>query len=122
MDRPTERSPETKPATPDRQRFWLFAALVGGAALILIALFGGHGLIRELQFRKAKQTLTAELSGIEEQNLGLRREIDALRNNGKYVETIARRDLGMVKPDEIIYQFPASGEKAAKAASPQADH
>lgn len=121
MDRPTERSPETTHATPG-QRFWLIAALVGGAALILIALFGGHGVIRELQFRKAKQTLSAELSGIEAQNLGLRREIDALRNNGKYVETIARRDLGMVKPDEIIYQFPASGEKATKAAPAQDGH
>jgi cell division protein FtsB len=67
--------------------------------------------MRWLQSDQDKKALTAELEKIEEQNTRTRREIDSLLHNGKYIETIARRDLGMVKADEIIYQFPSSKKK-----------
>jgi cell division protein FtsB len=41
-------------------------------------------------------------------------------HNGKYIESLARRDLGMVKADEIIYQFPNS-EKSSGAAQARPD-
>jgi cell division protein FtsB len=33
-------------------------------------------------------------------------------HNEKYIESLARRDLGMVKADEIIYQFPNSEKQS----------
>ena len=90
---------------------WFVIAALAGCGLLLTAIFGGHGLMRWLQFDQDKKTLTAELEKIEEQNARTRREIDSLIHNEKYIETIARRDLGMVKADEIIYQFPSSEKK-----------
>lgn len=98
----------------DQQRLLMMTALIAGGACLLMALLGEHGLLRSLQYRKEKQILSTELRRIEAQNRQLRQEIDVLRNDGKYVETIARRELGMVRSDEIIYQFPASGEKASQ--------
>lgn len=86
----------------------------------LAAFFGEHGIVRELQHRREKLALEQELRRVETQNAVLRKEIEALRNDGKYIETIARRELGMVKPDEIIYQFPPSGEKASLVKPPVA--
>ncbi|NIS60937.1 MAG: septum formation initiator family protein, partial [Proteobacteria bacterium] len=39
------------------------------------------------------------------ENDKLRAEIDNLRTNKKYIEELARRELGLVKKGEIIYQF-----------------
>ncbi len=91
---------------------WFVIAALAGCGLLLTAIFGGHGLMRWLQSDQNKKTLTAELEKIEEKNARTRREIDSLIHNEKYIETIARRDLGMVKADEIIYQFPTSEKKS----------
>jgi len=80
---------------------------------LLTAILGGHGLMRWLQSDQDKKALTVELEKIEGQNARTRREIDSLMHNEKYIEMIARRDLGMVKADEIIYQFPNSEKKSA---------
>lgn len=92
---------------------WFAIAAFAGCGLLLTAIFGGHGLMRWLQSDREKKALTAELEKIQSQNLRTRKEIDSLMHNGKYIETIARRDLGMVKGDEIIYQFPNSEKKSS---------
>ncbi len=91
---------------------WFIIASLAGCGLLLTAIFGGHGLMRWLQSDQDKKTLTAELEKIEGENARTRREIDSLIHNEKHIETIARRDLGMVKADEIIYQFPSSEKKS----------
>jgi cell division protein FtsB len=91
---------------------WFVIAALAGCGLLLTAIFDGHGLMRWLQSDQDKKTLIAELEKIEEQNARTRREIESLLHNGKYIEMIARRDLGMVKADEIIYQFPSSEKKS----------
>ena len=109
---------ETTPLQKNAQKqqpgpnIWFVIASLAGCGLLLTAIFGGHGLMRWLQFDQDKKTLSAELEKIQEQNARTRREIDSLIRNEKYIETIARRDLGMVKADEIIYQFPNSGKKS----------
>jgi len=56
--------------------------------------------------------MRSELKEIERVNMELRREnerlrveIDNLRTNKKYIEELARRELGLVKKGEIVYQF-----------------
>lgn len=106
------------PAAPQRERFWLFAALLVVVLFLLATLFGERGIMREVQYKRQKEKLEQELGKVEAQNTELRQEIEALRNNRKYIEGIARRELGMVKPDEIVYQFPPSGEPASTVKRP----
>jgi cell division protein FtsB len=58
--------------------------------------------------------LRTELEALRESNDELvreiatfKREIDALRTDPGYVERIARDELGMVRDEEIVFQFPA---------------
>lgn len=90
------------------RNLWFVIASLAGCGLLLTIIFGGQGLMRWLQSDQSKKTLTAELEKVQEQNARTRQEIDSLMHNLKYIETVARRDLGMVKADEIIYQFPNS--------------
>jgi hypothetical protein len=44
---------------------------------------------------------------LEAANAALRKEIAALRSDRRTIEGIARKELGMVREDELIYQFPS---------------
>lgn len=83
--------------------------------LILIifgfALFGQKGILRTLQASRHHASLEAELQKQEAVIQQLKKEIRALRSDRKYLESIARRELGMVKKDELVYQF---SEESAK--------
>jgi cell division protein FtsB len=70
------------------------------------ALFGEKGVLRVIQSGRQKAVLKEEVRRLEEVNSALHKEIDALRSDRRYIENIARRELGMVKQDELIYQFP----------------
>ena len=47
----------------------------------------------------------------EEENRKLREEVRRLQHEKRYIEEIARKELGMVKEGEIIYQFDSPNEK-----------
>ncbi|WP_291317076.1 septum formation initiator family protein [Desulfuromonas sp.] len=91
------------------QRWSLFPVLLV-LVLIGLALFGDKGVLRALQAGRQRDALQREVQGGEEANDALRREIEALRSDRRHIESIARRELGMVKEDELVYQF-SSGKK-----------
>ena len=52
-----------------------------------------------------KTILSQKLLEFETQNEALRVEIAALRSDRRYIERIARTELGMVRDDELVFQF-----------------
>lgn len=86
-------------------------------ALLLLgfALFGDRGILRALQAGRQKAALQEEVRQLEAASAELRQEIESLRGDRRYLEAIARRELGMVKDDELVYQF-RSTPKAARSA------
>jgi cell division protein FtsB len=54
----------------------------------------------------------AETDGRRLDNAELRRDIEALRSDTGAIEDIARRDLGLVRPGDIILRFEAQGVPA----------
>ena len=84
---------------------------VTAALLLLIALvnaelwFGKGGVPRvmELQARLDVQKASNEAAGLR--NTQLRAEVSDLKEGLEMVEEKARRELGMVKPDEILVQI-----------------
>lgn len=85
--------------------------------LILIilgfALFGKKGILRTLQASRHHAALEAEVQKQEEIIRQLKEEIQSLRSDRQYIEGIARRELGMVKEDELVYQFTQGSDKRA---------
>jgi len=85
-----------------------------GVLLLIMgfALFGERGVLHLLQLCQQKTVLEQDLALVEQQNQELRKEIDALRSDRRYIERVARTELGMVRQDELVFQF------ATKATSP----
>ena len=93
-----------KASHPDRGRlnFWPLAVV----ALILgFAFLGDRGILYMLKLSGQKADLVEKIADVESGNQALRGEIASLRGDRRYIERIARTELGMVRDDELVFQF-----------------
>lgn len=95
-------------------RHKLLLAVVGFLLLnlMLVIVFGDKGLVDLNHSRGRRDALRSKNGQVAAENLRLSREIHRLRNDPAYVEHVARQDLGMIGPGEIVLRFaPEAGEK-----------
>jgi cell division protein FtsB len=91
--------------------------LIGLILLVwYFSLFGEKGLIKIIQLRRERDRIIADVSRMEEENKRLQEEIKRLREDSRYLESVARRDLGLIKENEILFIFEeeAAAKKKAK--------
>ncbi len=88
-----------------RQRRALILVLGFLGLLLLLSLLGDRGLLQLYQMEQAKAHLEEEIRALNRENTMLRQEVEAMRRYPSRFEEIARRDLGLVRPGEIVYQF-----------------
>jgi cell division protein FtsB len=97
------------------QRRMYIIPILAVTFILYFTIFGERGLLRIYHLNKEKQDVQQRLETLKGENLKLVREVDALKNDRRYLESIARRDFGMVRKNEIIYQFPQkSDQKSAE--------
>jgi len=82
------------------------------AALIVFILyftvFGERGLLRINHLQRDRDEMLRRYQELKGENDRLRREITALQSDRRYLESIARREFGLVRSNEVIYQFPGA--------------
>ena len=76
------------------------------AFILFFTVFGDKGLLRIIELRQDKNKMEARLADSNSDNEKLKREIIALKSDRRYLESIARKDFGLVRSNEVIYQFP----------------
>ena len=79
--------------------------------MFLFIIFGENGYQRRNRMEEILQTLYLDNERLIEENLNFSRRIDRLKNDPAYVESIARRELGMVKKGEIVFNLPPKKNK-----------
>jgi cell division protein FtsB len=87
------------------------ALLLAAAILVPIKLFDQRGYVRVEKLRHELAQIEETNRGLERENDSLRHQIQAFHSDPEYIEKVARDELGMVGPDEIIYQFPESDDR-----------
>ncbi len=73
--------------------------------LLAAILFSENGFISLKRLEKEHQALIIKNEKISAENLQLYRTVKRLRHDPKYIESIARQDLGMTGKEEIILKF-----------------
>jgi cell division protein FtsL len=103
---------------PDRPWYRSRLVLVAILLLLLVAasLVGDRGLLRLYRLHRTRAALTREIEQVSAANAALAEEVRALRTDPGRIEAIAREELGLVKPGEIVYEF-----RAAAPLQPSAD-
>jgi cell division protein FtsB len=95
--------------------WWLVGVI---AIMFAFALFGNRGILHIFKLKRQQTDLQQQLTQIEAVNNGLRGEITSLSADRRHLERLARSQLGMVREDEIVYQF--AGKSQAPAPTPAA--
>jgi len=84
-----------------------FLLLILASVLIMgfLTFFGEKGILHLLRLQKEVNQIKEKNAKIQEENQKLKEEVSRLQREKRYIEEIARKELGMVKEGEIIYQF-----------------
>jgi cell division protein FtsB len=92
------RLPQRRAGSP-----WIRRGLVFLACLILLdSLFGDRGLAQTMRARRDYQRAIVELGRVKDHNGALRDEIRRLEADPAAIEAVARQELGLVRPGEIL--------------------
>ena len=101
-DRPAPLAP--KPTLASRGRRLLRHALVFITAVIIIdAIAGEKGLLALLEARREYAVLERSLERARAENAELREMARRLREDPAAIEEQARRELGLIKPGEVLF-------------------
>jgi cell division protein FtsB len=82
-------------------------------ALLWIIFAPGSGIVTLMSKRSELKKIQEDTARIEQQIKELQKEIDLLHNDPRYLEDIARKDYGLLKKNERVFDFskPQSGEE-----------
>jgi cell division protein FtsB len=76
------------------------------AATLLLGIFNDKGLLQVRAQTQKLKTIESDVTAIEAQNKALTEEIRALRTDPTTIEKLAREELKLVKPGEVVLVSP----------------
>ena len=94
----------------DRQKILLSIVILALFSLLLFIMFSDNGLADLFKLKSEKDRLVQENIRLKRENLTMYRTIERLKNDPEYIESIARKELGMIKKGEVILKPTPSGD------------
>lgn len=81
----------------------LHAALIFITIVLLVdALVGDKGLMETMRARRRSREVVAALESIRRENERLREQVRRLSEDPAAIESVARQDLGLIRPGEVL--------------------
>jgi cell division protein FtsB len=82
--------------------------LLALAALFLLMddVFGAHGFVAMRRMEEGISKARKEIERLNTENRDLGEQVKALRSDPQLIEKIARDELGLVRPGEVIIRIP----------------
>jgi len=83
-------------------------ALLGLLVLVMVVhdVFGTHGFLAMRRTQNEIRKVEADLDALSKENAALAQEVKDLNSDPRLIEKIARDDLGLARPGEIIIRIP----------------
>ena len=86
------------------------ALQIAAAAIILLILLwvvfsSRMGIVRFFQTNREREAVQTANKDLEQKNKRLQDEVDRLENDPATIEEVARKQFGLIKKNEIIYDF-----------------
>lgn len=83
-------------------------------ALFVHDVFGPHGFIAMRRTQKEIEQIREQIGQMNEQNKSLAEQVNSLKSDPKSIERIAREEMGLARPGEMIFKIPDSPKPPAK--------
>lgn len=87
--------------------------LIATALALVSALFGRQGARHLGRLRAERQQVADATFALLRGNAQLREQIDRLRHDERLLEQLARRQLGLVRPGELVFRFGRQGRSGS---------
>jgi cell division protein FtsB len=98
---------EAAAASPSRPRpLRSLVSLVVGCLLLALAMAALKGWRDHQQARQREQRLLGEIAATESRIQALERKIERLQDDPATLDRVAREELGLVRPDEVVVVLP----------------
>ncbi len=89
----------------DKKMMWLLGGMVTIFFLFWVLFAPGRGFLQYLKLHREMATLTEENARLEAKNVELVADIKKLQSDNAYLEKIAREKHGLLKKDEMVFDF-----------------
>ena len=83
-------------------------------ALFVHDIFGPHGFIAMRRTQKEIDRIHEQIVKMNNENKALTDQVSSLKSDPKSIERIAREEMGLARPGEMIFKIPDSVKPAAK--------
>lgn len=102
---PLRRKPAPVPgaASPFRRRAVQYLLVFVTVVLVVDALVGDRGLLEGMRARQQYEELDQAIDALKEENARKREHIRRLRDDPKAIESLAREELGLIRPGEVLF-------------------
>jgi cell division protein FtsB len=114
----------TQAKAPFWRRHLLAILALGLLALGIHDIFGAHGYLAMRSSEKQIEELRGEIQRLNEENQQLTEHVNALKTDPEAIEKVAREQMGLARPGELIFKLPPaesggadSGERKAAPGS-----
>jgi cell division protein FtsL len=112
---------ETRNGTGDAQSFWrrhMREILI--VALLLLAVhdvFGAHGFLAMWRTKQQLTQLRGDIDRLNKENNQMTKQVTSLKTDPETIERIAREQMGLAKPGELIFKLPPAANSSDGADS-----
>ena len=79
-------------------------------ALLVHDVFGAHGFIAMRRTQREIEQIRQQIGKINDENKSLTDQVSSLKTDPKAIERIAREEMGLARPGELIYKLPDSAK------------
>jgi len=88
------------------------------AVMIVHDVFGTHGFLAMRRTQSEIMKVKADLDQLSKENATLEQEVKDLKTDPRLIEKIARDDLGLARPGEIIIRIPQEQQQQQQEQNP----
>jgi cell division protein FtsB len=90
-----------------RKKVMLGAGALLALYLVVSFVLGEMGMVKYYRMKTQYNSLADEIAALKQDNAKLSREVRSLKTDQAVIERIARDNLGLARPGEIVYYYKA---------------
>jgi cell division protein FtsB len=98
-----QRAGSAPAPSPARRRTLHLLLVFVTLVLVIDGLVGEKGLLESIRTRRQYAELTASIDRLRLENARLREEARRLREDPATIESLAREELGLIRPGELLF-------------------
>jgi cell division protein FtsB len=97
----------------------ILALILVCVALIVHEIFGDHGYLALRRQKQRYQEMQQQIQQLQQDNQNLEKQIKSLKSDPQAIEKMAREQMKLARPGEIIYTLPEKEKAETSSASAQ---